>query len=69
MNISKQNGTTVITSNNKVIINGEEIKLPKNMKTNSQTVINGRIFINGYEYIPKLKKFKKTFRAFWELLF
>jgi hypothetical protein len=68
MNISSQNNV-VITSKNKIIINGEEINIPKNISTNSQTIINGRIFIGGYEYFPKLKKFKRTLRAMWELLF
>lgn len=68
MSTTMQNGITVITNKNEVIINGEKIQTPKNMKTNSQTIINGKIFINGYEYFPKLKKFKRTFRALWEYL-
>jgi len=66
--ISIQNGTSCICTKNKVVINGEEVKIPKGMRTNSQTIINGRVFIGGYEYIPKKKCFKKTLRALWELL-
>lgn len=69
INISNQNGICVTTSKDKIVVNGEEIEIPKGMKTNSQSIINGRIFICGFEYFPKLKKFKRTFRAMWEYIF
>lgn len=69
MSVINQNGNSVITSKNEIIINGEKIPMPKGMKTHSQSIINGKIYIDGYEYFPKSKKFKRTLRALWELLF
>ena len=69
MSVVIQNGNCVTTNKNEVIINGEKIQIPKGMKTNSQSIINGKVFIGGYEYFPKSKKFKRTLRALWELLF
>ena len=66
MNMQSQNGITVSSGDGKVYINGEDIKLPKNMKTNSQTTINGTVYIGGYEYFPKEKRFKRTLKSiFW----
>ena len=69
MNQILQDGNSIITTKDKIIINGEEIKIPAHIKTNSTTIINGRVFLGGYEYIPKTKEFKRTLRALWELFF
>ena len=69
MNVSHQKGISVVSDHGRVFINEKEIPTPKGMKTNSQTVINGRVFIGGYEYLPSQNKFKRTLRAIWELLF
>lgn len=63
MNMSIQNGISVVTSKGKVFIDDEEISLPEGMKTGSQSVINGNVYIDGYEYFPKTKSFKKTLKA------
>ncbi len=69
MNISTQNDFSVVSSSNgKVFINGEDIPLPKGMTTNSQTIIDGKIYIDGYEFFPESKTFKKTLKAFWHKL-
>lgn len=70
MNISMQNGFSVVSSSNgKVFINGEDIPLPKGMKTGSQSVINGRVYIGGYEFFPETKSFKRTLMALFNLWF
>ena len=69
MSVIFQNGFSVIIREGKVIINGEEISTPRDMKFNSQSIIDGKVFIDGYEYFPKLKQFKRTLRALWEHLF
>jgi len=69
MNISTQNGVFVSLGNGKVIINGESIPLPKGMKTDSQSVINGKVYIGGYEFFPENKTFKKTLKALWYMVF
>ena len=68
MNISTQNGVSVSFNSGKVIINGENIALPKGMTTNFQTIIDGKIYIDGYEFFPESKTFKKTLKAFWHKL-
>ena len=69
MSVSIQNNIIVTTDSNEVFVNGEKISIPEGMKTNSQTIINGRLFISGYEFFPKQKEFKRTLRAIWEYLF
>lgn len=31
--------------------------------------INNKIYLNGYEYFPKERKWKHTFKAMWHYLF
>jgi len=69
MNISMQNGVSVSSGNGKVIINGENIPLPNGMKTDSQSVVNGKVYISGYEFFPETKSFKKTIKALWYMVF
>lgn len=63
MNISSVGELSVSCGNGKVIINGEEIPIPKGMKLGSQAIIDGRVFIGGYEYFPKEKEFRRTMKA------
>lgn len=65
MNIIKQNGLTVATGNNKVVVNGKGYKKPG--KGNNSTIINGEVYINGFELING--KWKRTLKAIWHLLF
>ncbi len=69
MNISISNGIAVSSGNGKIVINGETIPTPKGMKTNSQTIINGRVYIGGYEFISETKSFKRTLTALFHLWF
>lgn len=69
MNISNQNSIVVVSGANGVFINGEKIEVPTNMNKNSQTIVNGKVYIGGYEYFGKEKKFKRTFMSIWHLLF
>lgn len=63
MNTSSANGLTVSCGNGKVIINGEEIPIPNGMKLGSQAIIDGKVFIGGYEFFPEEKIFRKTLKA------
>ena len=69
MGVTIQNGVSVITTKDAVKINGMDIPLPKGMKTNTSTIINGRVFIGGFEYIPDEKKFKRTFGSIMDWIF
>ncbi len=70
LNISSQNGVIVSTGKGKeVTINGEKIETPKGMRINSTSIVDGKVYIGGYEFIPAQKKFKRTFKALWHLFF
>ena len=51
--------------------NGVRISNPPNFKDNSinLTTTNYKVYLNGYEYFPKQKKWKRTFAAIWNYLF
>ena len=51
---------------NKVTINGVELP-PVPSKGRNSTVINGKVYIDGYEF--KNGKWKRTLRALWHLWF
>lgn len=56
--------------NDIVYINGKKLPpLPNQSKkyTHNTTIINNRVFINGYEY--KNGQWKRTLRALWHTLF
>lgn len=55
-----------ITYDGKIIINGKEIPKPP-IKTNNATIINGGVFIGGYEY--KDGKWKRILRALFHKYF
>jgi hypothetical protein len=68
MNIMIDNSCVVKTNHDDslIIING--IKLPPPPTgCYSVTTINGKVYIDGYEY--KNGKWKKTLRAWWHLWF
>lgn len=70
--VTIQGGVGVCVSTTKrgeVFINGKQIPTPKGMNTNSSTVINGRVFIGGYEYNFQKRKFERTLLAMWHLFF
>lgn len=56
----------VIQTNNKVIVNGNEIPLPDGTM-NNVTIINNNVFIDGKQYIDG--EWKTTLRALWHKFF
>ena len=61
-----QIGSNYAVTGNKVIINGVELP-PVPSKGYCSTVINGKVYIDGYEF--KNGKWKRTLKALWHLLF
>ena len=57
-------GTCVIDGT--VVVNGVELPPPPT-KCRSTTIINNKVYIDGYEF--KNGKWKKTLRAWWHLWF
>ena len=55
-----------IVSGGKVTINGVELP-PAPTSGRSGTIINGKVYIDGYEF--KDGKWKKTLMGLWHLLF
>lgn len=56
----------VIVAGNQVWLNGEVLP-PAPCKGNNVTTINGKVYINGYEF--KNCKWQRTLKALWHLLF
>lgn len=58
-----------IINQSHIILNGETIPLPpgRRGKRTTTTVINDRVYVNGYEYIGG--KWKRTLKAIWHHLF
>ncbi len=66
MNIQYSNSSFII--GNRVWINGEELPpVPTNRKHHCFTQINGKVYIDGYEF--KKGKWRRTLRALWHLWF
>ena len=66
MNIQIGDGCIVI--GNRVWINGEELPpAPARYFGHNVTQINGKVYINGYEF--KKGKWRRTLRALWHLWF
>lgn len=63
----KQNVSIVYIKNRKIIKNKKEYDIPKHIRGNNVTQINGEIFIDGYEFING--QFKRTLKALWHLFF
>jgi uncharacterized protein YxjI len=57
------NGTSVSTNKRSATINGKEIPFNKKMKGNNVTVIDGNVFIDGYELVEG--QWRKTLKALW----
>lgn len=55
-------GVIVIGSERTVYIKGKTIKFHPNMKGNNVTTINGKVYIDGFEY--KNRAWKRTLKAF-----
>jgi hypothetical protein len=69
MNIQTMTGTTCCINGKKVIIDNEEIPFPGSLKNICSTIIDNKIYLNGYEYIRSKKKFKRTFMAIFHHIF
>lgn len=56
--------------NDRIIIDGKTLPpLPKKCKGYTSSVINGRVFVNGYEFKFDENKWKRTFRALFHYIF
>lgn len=67
MNNIQQNHNTILIEG-RTWINGKELPpVPTKCKNSSITVINDRIYIDGYEF--KKGKWRRTLRALWHLWF
>lgn len=53
---------SVVVMGNRVVIDGEELP-PAPCKGNNVTTIDGKVYIDGYEF--KKGKWKKTFKAWY----
>lgn len=67
MNYQYSNGNEVLVENGFAIINKIKYELPKKCKGKNITTINGKIYIDGYEF--KNYKFKRTLKALWHKWF
>lgn len=61
------NGNSIIINDKKIVINGEDFDNPFKGKSTSTSLVNGRIFVNGYEF--NNGKFKRTIRSIWYSIF
>lgn len=59
------NNTTVVVGN-RILVNGEELP-PCPTNGHNVTQINGKVYIDGYEY--KQGKWRRTLKALWHLWF
>ena len=57
--------------NNVIRYNTERIPNPPRFKGNKHnvTIVGGHLYINGWEYDFKNKKWKRTFASLWHLIF
>lgn len=68
MNIQYPHNENVVIITNRVWINGEELPpVPTKRKNHCSTQINGKVYIDGYEF--KEGKWRRTLKALWHLLF
>lgn len=61
MNTIIKNGQEVRYSKDRIVVNGFTIPNPPKFKANSVTIVDNRLFVDGYEYING--KWKRTLRA------
>jgi hypothetical protein len=57
----------VVVNGRHITVNGETFEIPHYIKGNNQSIIDGKIFIDGYEF--KDGKFKRTLKALWHMCF
>ena len=67
MNFQYSNGNQVLVEEGFAIINGVKYELPKKCKGKNVSMVNGKIYIDGYEF--RNRKFKRTLRAMWHKWF
>ena len=58
---------TIDSKNDKLIVNGEEIKFPKKSYSHRINQVNNRLYVDGYELVNG--KWKKTLKAILYQLF
>lgn len=51
--------------------NGIQIPNPPRFdKSNTNlTILNNKVYLNGYEYFPNQRKWRRTFKAIWHYFF
>lgn len=66
--INRYVSSNCVIVGSKIILNGEQIPPPpgKREKYKSVTTVNGKIYIDGYEFIDG--QWKKTLMALWHKL-
>lgn len=64
--IQMNNNNTTVVVGNRVWVNGEELP-PCPTNGHNVTQINGKVYIDGYEY--KKGKWRRTLKALWYLWF
>lgn len=69
MNVQLNGISEVRSSKEGLFINGEKVKTPKGMNIFNSAIVNKNIYIGGYKWIAKKKKFKITFWSIWHYLF
>ena len=62
-----QNSSIIDIKNRKIIKNKKVYDIPKHIRGNNITQIDGKIFIDGYEFVNG--QFKRTLKALWHLFF
>ena len=67
MNKITYNNKTINTTSTGVFIDNIFIPYKKGMKGNATSIINGKIYVDGYEL--KAGKWKRTLMGLWNLLF
>lgn len=57
----------IIISGRKIYVNGKEYDIPEHIKCHSTSMIDGKIYIDGYEF--KDGKWKRTLASIWNWVF
>lgn len=65
--ISNNKTIEVDSTNHKICINGVEFEFPKKVSHFKVATIDGKIFINGYEFTGR--GWKRTLRSLWHYYF